>query len=216
MKILCLYLTIACVGATAFVTTAAMGQYRYGWGVDNRASTVAEGRARGMADIIRAEGMARVDTSEAAINMTEARKNEIDNRKQWTQTYFDMRRMNREAREAERGPKRTKEDWIRLAQAGGPQRLSPSELDSVGGKLSWPILLRKDEYAKERAVVDTAFTNRATTGVISPADYEAVRKATDSISKTMKKEIQKVSSLDYITAKRFLRNLSHESRKPAG
>ncbi|MBN2294285.1 MAG: hypothetical protein JXM70_17790, partial [Pirellulales bacterium] len=177
---------------------------------------VGESWSRGMADVIRSEGRARLDTSEAAINMTEARKKEIENRKQWTETYFDMRRINREARAAERGPKRTKEDWIRFAQAGKPQRLSPSELDSVAGKLSWPILLRKDEFAKERAIVDQAFANRATTGTISPEDYEAVRKATDTIAETMKKDIKKISSLDYITAKRFLKSITYESRQPAG
>lgn len=215
MKILCLSLIIAFIGATAFFNTTAIAQYYGGWG-DNRASTVGESHARGMADIVRSAGQARVDTSQAAINMTEARKNEIENRKQWTETYFDMRRINREAREAERGPKRTKEDWIRLAQAGRPRRLSPSELDSVAGKLSWPILLRKDEYAKQRAVVDQAFANRATTGTISPEDYKAVRNASESIAETMKKNIKKVSSLDYITAKRFLGSLKYESRQPAG
>ncbi len=215
MKILYSSLILASIGATAFFNTTAAAQY-YGWGGDNRAATPAESYARGMADIIRSAGQARVDTSEAAINYTRARKQEIENRKQWTQTYFDMRRINREYREAQRGPKRTKEDWIRFAQAGKPQRLSPSELDSVAGKLSWPILLRKDVYAKERAVVDKAFTNRATTGTISPKDYEAVRQATESISEHMKKDIHNVSSLDYITAKRFLRSLGHESRQPAG
>jgi hypothetical protein len=127
-----------------------------------------------------------------------------------------MRRINREAREAERGPKRTREDWIRYAQAGKPQRLSPSELDSVEGKLSWPILLRKEKYAKDRAIVDKAFANRATTGTISPEDYKAVQKATESISSMMKENIRNVSSIDYITAQRFLKNLSFESRKPAG
>ncbi len=215
MKILCLSLITTFVAAATFFNSTAMAQY-YGWGGGYHASTAAEGAARGMADVIRSEGQARVDSSQAVINMTEARKNEIANRKQWTETYFDMRRINREARAAERGPKRTKEDWIRIAQAGKPQRLSPSELDSVAGKLSWPILLRKDEYAKSRAVVDEAFANRATTGTISPQDYKAVQKATESIAETMKKEIKEVSSLDYITAKRFLKSLSYESRQPAG
>ncbi len=215
MKIMGLIMTAAFLGAIACFTSTATAQY-YGWGVDNRASTVGGSYARGMADIVRSAGQARLYTSQAAINLTEARRYEIENRKLWTQTYFEMRRINREARAAQRGPKRTKEDWIRFAQAGGPQRLSPSELDSVAGRLSWPILLRKSEYDKERTVVDKAFANRATTGTISPEDYEAVRTAVDSIGKKMKKEIRKVSSLDYTTAKRFLRNLSHESRKPAG
>ena len=215
MKTICLCLAAAVVGLIAFYGTIATAQ-RYGWGGGYHASTAAEGYARGMGDVIRSAGQARVDTSEAAINMTQAKKQEIENRKQWTQTYFDMRRINREARAAEQGPKRTKEDWIRLAQAGMPDRLSPSELDSVGGRLTWPILLRKDEYTKDRAVIDRAFENRATTGTISPQDYEAVQQATDSISKQMKKEIRDVSSLDYTTAKRFLRNLTYDSRKPAG
>ena len=157
-----------------------------------------------------------MDYSQAAINYSEAQKQEIENRKQWTQTYFDMRRINREAREAERGPKKTKEDWIRLAQAGMPQRLSPSELNSVDGRLTWPIILRTDEYAADRAVIDSAFDNRATTGTISPQDYEAVQEAVKSISQKMKKDIRNVSSLDYTTAQSFLRNLNYESRQPAG
>ena len=215
MKTLYLSLAAACLGFIAFYNTTATAQ-RYGWGGGYHASTAAEGYARGMGDVIRSAGQARMDTSQAAINYSQAKQHEIENRKQWTQTYFDMRRINREARAAERGPKRTKEDWIRLAQAGMPERLSPSELDSVGGRLTWPILLRKDKYAKDRVAIDRAFENRATTGTISPKDYEAVQQATDSISKQMKKEIRNVSSLDYTTAKRFLRNLSYDSRKPAG
>lgn len=212
-----LYLSMAVVifGVVAFYCSAAVAQY-YGWGGGYHASTAAEGYARGMGNVIRSAGQARVDTSQAAINYSRAKQQEIENRKQWTQTYFDMRRINREAREAERGPKRTREDWIRLAQAGMPERLSPSELDSVGGRLTWPILLRKDEFAKDRAAIDRAFENRATTGTISPKDYEAIRQATDSISARMKKDIRSVSSMDYTTAKRFLRNLVYDSRKPAG
>ena len=215
MKTLCLSMIVIILGFIASHNTIATAQ-RYGWGGGYHASTAAEGYARGMGDVIRSVGIARMDSSQAAINYSQAKQQEIENRKQWTQTYFDMRRINREARAAERGPKRTKEDWIRLAQAGMPERLSPSELDSVGGRLTWPILLRKDEYAKDRAVIDRAFENRATTGTISPQDYEAVQQATDSISKQMKKEIRDVSSLDYTTAKRFLRNLTYDSRKPAG
>ena len=214
MKIL--YLSLAAVGLIFVATYTTIATAQYGWGGGYHASTAAEGYARGMGDVIRSAGQARMDTSQAAINYSQAKQQEIKNRKQWTQTYFDMRRINREARAAEKGPKRTKEDWIRLAQAGMPERLSPSELDSVGGRLTWPILLRKDEFSKDRAVIDGAFENRASTGTMSYKNYEAVRQATDSISAQMKKEIRNVSSLDYTTAQRFLRNLSFDSRKPAG
>ena len=215
MKTLSSFTTAGVFGFIALYAVIAAAQYN-GGGVSYHASTAAEGYARGMGDVIRSYGQAQIDTSQAAINYTQAQKQEIENRKQWTQTYFEMRRINREARAAESGPKRTQEDWIRLAQAGMPQRLSPSELDSVGGRLTWPILLRKDEYAKDRAVIDKAFTNRATSGTISPEDYAAVRQAIDSIGEQMKKEIRNVSSMDFTTAQRFLKNLNFESRQPAG
>ncbi len=215
MKTFSSSITAAAFAFFASYALVAAAQY-YGWGGGYHASTAAEGYASGMGDVIRSAGQARMDSSQAAINYTQAQKQEIENRKQWTQTYFDMRRINREAREAESGPKRTQEDWIRLAQAGMPERLSPSELDSVGGQLTWPILLRKDEYAQDRAVIDKAFTSRATTGTISPDDYASVQRATESIEGRMKKEIRNVPSIDYTTAKRFLKNLNFESRQPAG
>ena len=216
MKIILLSSVTVLLFVFGSMTAVSFGQYGWGWGGGYHSSTVGEGYARGMGDVIRSTGQARLDSSQAAIYFSEARRNEINNRKLWTQTYFDIRRINREAREAERGPKRTTEDWIRFAQAGAPQRLSPSEIDAVNGKIYWPMLLRKDEFAKEREVIDKAFASRATYGTISYKEYEAVTQATESIQQQMKKEIRNVPSLDYTTAKRFLKDLNFESSKPAG
>ena len=66
--------------------------------------TVAGNAMNGMASMISAAGDYNLATSAAAVNMTQAQKNEIENRAQWTQTYFDMRAVNRSARAAERAP----------------------------------------------------------------------------------------------------------------
>ena len=66
--------------------------------------------------------------------MTQAQKQEIENRAQWTQTYFDMRAVNRAARAAERGPRPTMEQLARIAHEGIPAPLSPSQVDPVSGK----------------------------------------------------------------------------------
>ncbi len=68
-----------------------------GWGGYTGASTAAGSAMNGMASVISAKGDYNLSTSAAAINMTQAQKQEIQNRQQWTNTYFDMRSTNRAA-----------------------------------------------------------------------------------------------------------------------
>ena len=63
----------------------------------------------GMANAISAKGNYNLSTSAAAINMTQARKNHIQNQQLAANTYFQMRAMNKAATAAERGPPPTME-----------------------------------------------------------------------------------------------------------
>ena len=122
------------IGASALLvlfSSLAAAQYYGGGYIDNKASTVGESYARGYSDVVRSHGMANLANSEAAINMTEAARRDMENRDQWTDTYFQMRQKNRDYRAAERGPRPSREDFVRIAAAGRPERLSPSQLDSV-------------------------------------------------------------------------------------
>ena len=86
----------------------AAAQYYGGAFIDNRASTVGESYARGYADVVRSHGTAILANSEAAINMTQAVRRDMENRDKWTDTYFQMRQKNRDYRAAERGPRPTR------------------------------------------------------------------------------------------------------------
>ena len=66
-----------------------------GWDSGYHASTAAEGALTGMANAISAQGQYNLSTSEAAINMEEAQRRDIENRGKWTDTYFEMRRVNK-------------------------------------------------------------------------------------------------------------------------
>ncbi len=66
--------------------------------------TAAGSAMNGMANAISAKGNYNLSTSAAAINMTQAQKNEIENRNLATNTYFQMRTANRAARAAKRAP----------------------------------------------------------------------------------------------------------------
>ena len=96
------YLILA--GSVLLNAAAAYGQWGRSFYSDNRASTAGESWARGMSDVIRANGAANVMNSRAAINSQEAASMYMDNRLKYTQTYFENRKMNREYRAAERGP----------------------------------------------------------------------------------------------------------------
>ena len=75
-----------------------MGMGRRGMGGGNFASTAQQGASYGMASMMRAQGYQNLQNSEAAKNLQTAQSQQIDNRKKWTDTYFDMRKTNRKAR----------------------------------------------------------------------------------------------------------------------
>jgi hypothetical protein len=189
------------------------GYYPYSY-YDNRASTPAEGYARGMADVLRARGRQNLLNSEAAINATEARKRAIDNREKWTDTYFRLRKKNREYRAQLGAPRLSEEDWIRYAQQGKPERLSPSELDAVSGQIRWPILLRDERFSEERNVIQNAFAERASTGSLSRDDLLAVNDATDAILAALKDDIRQLPPDEYMQTKNFVESIAYEARMP--
>ncbi len=72
--------------------------YGYGGGPVYGGGTTAAGSAmNGMASVISAKGNYNLSTSAAAVNMTQAQKNEIQNHQLYTNTYFDMRATNKAA-----------------------------------------------------------------------------------------------------------------------
>ena len=75
-------------------------QYPYGFG-RTRPRTPVQGIDYGVARIIRAEADWNLAASKAALNWTEVQKQEMQNYKDWTATYFEVRRMWREFRAAD-------------------------------------------------------------------------------------------------------------------
>jgi len=201
-------------GLLAFVSIA-KGQY-YGGYVDNRAATPGESYARGLSDMTRSQSIANLNNSEAAINMTEAARKGMENRQQWTDTYFQMRDANRQYRAQERGPKATMEDAVRYAQLGKPAALSPSELDTVDGAISWPMLLQSPQYADYRAQLESLYAKRAEYGGITTDDYFQINRTTGAMLDALKTQVRNVPPAEYMAARRFIESLAYEARRPAG
>jgi hypothetical protein len=198
------------------------GEGRYGWGGYpwggyDHASTFSEGFGRGLDAVIRAQGEYNLNTSAAAINVSLARQQEIENRKRWTQSYFEIRDLNRQGFEAETKRLRgTPEDWLRVAQAGKPKRLSPTELDIVTGAIHWPILLTARSYSGQRVELEKAFTDRAYHGVLEAETFLKVLQLTENLLSDLKTQVRDLPTGQYLAAKRFLESLAYEASQPAG
>jgi hypothetical protein len=197
--------------ASGLVINASNYGSDYGYGGD-RATTPIQGIDYGIARIIRDEGVYNLLTSQAALDLSEVQRREILNWRLWTETYFELRKLNHEARAAERGRHPTEADFIRYAQMGKPRRLTPSELDAVTGQLTWPVLLQTPEFAPFRGEVQRAFAQRAATGVMSGEESFRVRQVGEMMLGLLRQQIQDVPAVDFIAARRFVESLMFEAR----
>ena len=223
------YVLVSIVVAAAFVQAQTYGpgdgssrrpyyppRYYGGSPYSYHSSTAAEGAARGMGEVIRASGQYNLATSKAAVNLGEARKKQIENNEQWTSTYFQMRDINKQHRDAELKRRRgNPEDWIRYAQAGRPKPLSSSELDAVTGDIHWPMLLTAKNFDAQRAELQSMFTARAYNGVLGAEDFSKTSRLIDQMIATLKDGIGDVPAQQYITAKKFLESLAYAAGRPA-
>ncbi|MBM3953075.1 MAG: hypothetical protein FJ309_00395 [Planctomycetes bacterium] len=206
--------TLAALAAlTAALPAAAQwGGWGYGSGM---AVTAGQAADYGYSAVINSEGQANLSNSEAAKNWEQAKSMEIDNRAKWTETYFDMRRTNREKRAEEEGPRVTQEQAIRIAKMATPPRLDSTQLDPLTGHIEYPLVLRDGRFAENRSQLDSLFAHRASTqGSIDFEDHRKIRQTVSNFIDALKAHVNDYSANDYGRARTFLDSLLHELRFP--
>ena len=203
--------TFAAVLLMVVATSAAEAQFfAGGWGRDGyHSSTYEEGVQRGFADFVRSAGQAQLLNSEATKNYEDARKKYLENRLLATQTYFDMRRMNQEARRSERSLPLSLEAYARLARQQAPERLSVSQLDPLTGTITWPAPLLRADYQAEREELERLYQERAQ-GLAH--NYDAILLAADKFQERLKTDLAKFDPDEFIRAKKFLDSLAYEPK----
>jgi hypothetical protein len=209
----------ACLPVVLILTAGAVfGQDNWGgWGWGTPGGGTVEGSwAHGYADVVRAAGEAELNNSIAAGNYADARSKEIDNRLKATQTYFQMRDINKQWTEANKTPALTQEEAYRWAKALSPKRATSSQVDPVTGKILWPIILTSAAYNQPRNLLDSLFVSRATQGALNGDQFAQVQQAHDAILATMTANAKKYSDMDIIAAKNLIDSLVYEARFPAG
>ncbi len=199
------------------VVASAWGQFdpfMYGnnWGgVYGHASTVEEGAARGMADVVRSAGLANMMNAQAASTYQDAVKKNIDNRMSWTNAYFDMKRVNQESRRALKGPAPSQEQLVKAATDALPDRLTQSKLDPVTGSIKWPVALRDSMFEEYRVKLEGLYAQREKNGYLSPDQYLQVKSTTKEMKGVLQENVRKYPTSASIEARKFIDSLAYEA-----
>ena len=170
--------------------------------------TVEGSMMQGMASVISSAGNYNLATSAAAVNLSQALKQEIKNNVAATNAYFEMKETNR-AYTKSHTPRLSQEQLVRLAATAAPQPLSGTEIDYVNGKVAWPKLLQRDEFQNDRATIEKLLAKQASYGRLGQADDEQLSDAIERMSATLRNEIKNASANEYISGKNFLKSLMY-------
>jgi hypothetical protein len=212
-------LTATAVGLAALIwPTSSPAQWGGGFGFNRGgyASTAGQAADYGMSEVMRAQGYQNLENSEAAKNWEEAKTLDIQNRMRWTETYFQMRKTNREARAAEEGPPVTHDQAIHMAKMGMPPRLGSTQLDPVTGHIEYPVVLTAKQFTPYREELDKLFADRASSGgSMQYEQYQQIQRTVSKFIDVLKENVNNFSAGDYGRARSFLDSIANESRFPS-
>lgn len=137
--------------------------------VVDQASTAGESYARGVSGIISAQGQKNLSDSQAAINLTDARSNQIDNQVKSVNAYWEKKGIYQQHVEAENQQIEAKRE--RYVARRGSLDLSTDEFDRTTGQVNWPKILQQSAYDPYRTQLDTMFHDRSYNGALTGDQY---------------------------------------------
>jgi hypothetical protein len=143
--------------------------------VVDQAATAGESYARGISGIISAQGQKNVDDSQAAINLTDARSNQIDNQVKSVNAYWEKKGIYQE--HVDEMNKEIQAKRERYIARRGSLDLSTDEFDRTTGPVNWPPILAQSAFDPFRTKLDTAFHDRSYNGALTGDQYMAATAA---------------------------------------
>lgn len=201
--------------AAAVAAAASAGAARGGGGLNLPGATAFGDIARGQAEFIRATGERNLNDSKAMINAQTAKAMMLENKLAYTETFFEMRRMNRAARAIEAGPRPTMEQLLWRARMQAPRRLSSLELDPLTGDITWPRVLTDEPYTRRCDCIEEQFQLRAkNNGKVNNAQFKIFHDGLVSLTESLQANVGEYRAADYGKAKNFLASLKYEFDLP--
>jgi hypothetical protein len=145
-------------------TTAAWAQV-----VVNNASTAGESYARGVGGVIQAQGQKNLSDSQAAINLTDARANQINNQVNSVNAFWQKRAVYEQHLQEKNYE--TQQSRARKLERIGLENLTSEQFDRTTGQVTWLKVLTQSQYDENRKTLEALFQKRAENGYLSSDDY---------------------------------------------
>jgi hypothetical protein len=183
------------------------------WSYLRHSSTANEGAFRGQAALIGAAGQAVYMDSLAAINYEEAYSRAIENSVAVTKAYYERRELHDEYMR-KYGPKpligEARKKAIEYYQ---PKKLSASEFNAQTGTLTWPHILRQEQFAPIKNQIDEVFSQRTfENSGDGSVTHRQIYSLCNALSGMLRENISRVTTDQYIDAKEFIRSVELEGR----
>jgi hypothetical protein len=164
------YLPVCFIAILVLGGAAAIGQV-----VTTGGSTAGGDYARGMSGVISAQGQRNLSNSQAAINLTDARSNQIDNQVKSVNAFWEKKGIYDEHQaEENKEIQRQRNEYMATHRL---QSLTPEEFDRASGQVFWLKVLEQKPYDVYRTTLDTLFKKRSYEGFLSSDDYMAATTA---------------------------------------
>jgi hypothetical protein len=207
MKCLLIVLALAVFVSTADLSQAQYYRRRYGGG----GGTAASNYMYGMSSVIQAEGAYNLMTAQAAIAAQQAESQYLQNRLAATQTYFEMRQMNKQYRDQERAKPMSSEALTHYYEQMKPKRMAATQLDPVTGQIAWPAPLQDEAYASYREQLDSLYKQRAQHKDFS---YNDVRLSAEAMQTEFRKHLAEFAPQEFENSNKFIEALTVEAHYP--
>ncbi|HUE74461.1 MAG TPA: hypothetical protein VMP01_26495 [Pirellulaceae bacterium] len=187
------------------------------YGVYDRGSVATDAGSRlyGMGVYARGAGEYNLYTARAMREYQEARARAIQNHKLAVETWFDLKRQNRQFRAKELDPL-TPDQLSRAIERQRPARLTAWQYNPVTGSLRWPVALKGKPFESEREALDYAFSSRTSQDSGPDSVFSTqVRQTTEKMLAKLRDRIELFSPSEFMAAKKFLVGLRYEAQSPA-
>ena len=183
------------------------------WSYTGHSSTLTEGALRGQAAVVSSVGQAVYLDSLAAVNYAEAYKRAIENSVALTKSYYERREIRNEYMQ-KYGPRafvgEARKKFIEYYQ---PKRLSAQEFSSQHGKLTWPHILRQQQFAPVKNRIDDLFSTRdSSNSGDGSTTHREILQLCNGLTGLLGENIGNMTSDQYIHGLEFIRSVELEAR----
>jgi len=183
------------------------------WTYTNHSSSLVEGALRGQSAVIGSVGQTIYLDSLATINYGEAYKRAIENSVALTRAYYERREIREEYLQ-KYGPKAfVGEARKKFIEYYAPKRLSAQEFDLDQGKLTWPHILRQEQFAPVKEQIDVVFSGRESSNSGDGSKtHREVLQLCSALAGLLRENIGTMTPDQYINALEFVRSVELEAK----